>query len=97
VLLRFIVVMNVNFQNARLLGFVQVRVGAKIFALPVQSVHFERDTSSVTPAGGFFADENEGDQYGIIVDSDASESDVQAQIRRGSEEAVRHISQKLLN
>ena len=83
-------------QNARLLGFVQVRVGAKVFALPVQAVHFERDQVSDAPAGGFFA-EGGGEQYGIIVDGDASESDVQAQIRRGSEEAVRHISQKLLN
>jgi hypothetical protein len=89
--------MNANLQNARLLGFVQVRVGSQIFALPVQSVHFERDTSSVAPAGGFFADESGEEQYGIIVDGDASETDVQAQIRRGSEEAVRHISQKLLN
>jgi hypothetical protein len=94
--------MNLNLQNARLLGFVQVRVGAKIFALPVQSVHFERDSASGVPAGGFFAEEGTADggdahQYGIIVDSDATESDVQAQIQRGSEEAVRHISQKLLN
>ncbi len=89
--------MNVNLQNARLLGFVQVRVGAKVFALPVQAVHFERDQVSDSPAGGFFADEDAANQYGIIVDGDASESDVQAQIRRGSEEAVRHISQKFLN
>jgi hypothetical protein len=91
--------MNVNLQNARLLGFVQVRVGAKVFALPVQAVHFERDQESDTPAGGFFAEEDAAAQshYGIIVDGDASESDVQAQIRKGSEEAVRHISQKFLN
>jgi hypothetical protein len=89
--------MNANLQNARLLGFVQVRVGAKVFALPVQSVHFERDNASGPPAGGFFTDEDEGNPYGIIVDGDASESDVQAQIRRGSEEAVRHISQKMMN
>lgn len=89
--------MNVNLQNARLLGFVQVRVGAKVFALPVQAVHFERDQVSDTPAGGFFADDSSATQYGIIVDGDASESDVQAQIRKGSEDAVRHISQKFLN
>ena len=90
--------MNVsNLQNARLLGFVQVRVGSQIFALPVQSVHFERDQSSDAPAGGFFADDGSVDQYGIIVDGDASEIEVQAQIRKGSEEAVRHISRRFLN
>ena len=85
-------------QNARLLGFVQVRIGSNVFALPVQAVHFERDQVSNTPAGGFFADDASADtQYGIIVDGDASESDVQAQIKKGSEDAVRHISQKFLN
>jgi hypothetical protein len=89
--------MHVNNQNSRLLGFVQVRVGSQVFALPVQAVHFERDQASDVPAGGFFADESADTEYGIIVDGDASESDMQAQIRKGSEEAVRHISQRFLN
>ncbi|MGO8994372.1 MAG: hypothetical protein ACLQVI_13720 [Polyangiaceae bacterium] len=86
-----------NLSNARLLGFVQVRVGSKLYALPVQSVRFERDRATGAPAGGFFADEETPDQYGILVDGDASESDVQAQIKQGSEDAVRHISQRFLN
>ncbi len=81
-------------QNARLIGFVQVHVGARVFALPVQAVRFDRDRSSIPP-GGFFSDE--AGQYGIIVDGDASPSDVQAQIAAASAEAVRHISQKFLN
>ena len=86
--------MNIG-QNTRLLGYVQVQVGTKVFALPVQAVHFERDRTTMTPAGGFFTEES--GQYGIIVDGDASESDVQAQIMKASAEAVRHISQKFLN
>jgi hypothetical protein len=90
--------MNANhIQNARLLGFIQVRVGSQLFALPVQSVRFERDQNGDAPAGGFFAEGEGSDQYGILVDGDASESDVQAQIKRGSEEAVRHISRRFLN
>ncbi len=85
----------IHAQNTRLLGYVQVQVGSKVFALPVQAVHFERDRDTRTPAGGFFTEE-EG-QFGIIVDGDASESDVHAQIMKGSAEAVRHISQKFLN
>jgi hypothetical protein len=86
-----------GFQNARLLGFVQVRVGSQLFALPVQSVRFERDQLGESPAGGFFADEEGADKYGILVDGDASESDIQEQIKKGSEEAVRHISKRFLN
>jgi hypothetical protein len=85
-----------NIQNARLLGFVQVQVGPKTFALPVQAVHFERDGEAKSPAGGFFTEDEPG-QYGIIVDGDASDSDVQAQILKASEAAVRHISMKFLN
>jgi len=51
-----------NIQNARLLGFVQVQIGAKTFALPVQAVHFERDGEGQAPAGGFFTEE--AGQYG---------------------------------
>jgi len=89
-------------QNARLLGYVQVQVGSQVFALPVQAVHFERDRSpgddtAVTPdpAGGFFTEDS--GQFGIIVDGDASESDVHAQIMKASADAVRHISKKFLN
>jgi hypothetical protein len=94
-------IMNLNspvlsLQSARLLGFVQVRVGTQVFALPVQSVHFERDQLSAAPAGGFFTEDG-ADQYGIIVDGDATESEVQAQIKKGSEEAFRHISRRFLN
>ena len=85
-------------QSARLLGYVQVQVGSQVFALPVQAVHFERDRREereMSPAGGFFSEE--GGQLGIIVDGDASESDVHAQIVKASAEAVRHISKRFLN
>ncbi|WP_394829756.1 hypothetical protein [Pendulispora albinea] len=77
-----------------MIGFVQVHVGARIFALPVQAVKFDRDRSSIPP-GGFFSDE--AGQYGILVDGDASPSDVQAQIAAASAEAVRYISGRYLN
>jgi hypothetical protein len=85
-----------NFQNTRLLGYVQVRVGARIFAVPVQAVSFERDQPAAGLAGGFFTEEAQG-EYGIIVDGDASGTDLEEQIRKASVEAVRHISQKFLN
>jgi hypothetical protein len=88
--------MNATFQNARLLGFVQVRVGPKTYALPVQAVHFERDGQSTASAGGFFAGDG-ADDYGILVDDTASEGDVQEQIMKASIEAAHHFSRKYLN
>jgi hypothetical protein len=78
--------------NSKLIGYVQLRVGARVFALPVQAVRFDRDTG--TAPGGFFDEKGE---LGILVDSEASEVDVQAQIESASVEAVRHISRKFLN
>ena len=79
--------------NSRLIGFVQVHVGRRVFALPVQSVNVERDRTNIAP-GGLFRDD--AGQYGIIVDGEASPSDVQAQIVAASAEAVRVISEKYL-
>jgi hypothetical protein len=78
--------------NARLLGYVQLRVGERLYALPVQAVHFERDSG--TPPGGFFDEKGE---LGILVDGAASEVDVQAQIASASEDAVRYFARKYLN
>jgi len=78
----------------RLLGYVQLRVGPKVYALPVQSAKFDRD--SQTAPGGFFVEDHDG-ELGIMVDDDASPGEVQAQIARASAEAVKHISKKFLN
>lgn len=91
-----LVVMQTGAQNqgqlsGRLLGFVRVLVGGHVFDLPVQAVSYEKDGRKV--AGGFFVDDKE---LGIIVD-DTTQAEVQAQIERGTAEAVRHLSQKYLN
>jgi hypothetical protein len=78
--------------SGRLLGFVRVLIGGQQFELAVQSMTFEKDSERT--AGGFFV--NEG-HLGILVDEDASPEGVQAQIERGTEDAVRHLSQKYLN
>jgi hypothetical protein len=88
-------------ESARLLGFVQVHVGSRTIALPVQAVHFAShgDADAIGAernalAGGLF---EEGGQLGILVDDDASDADVQAQITKASAEAVRQLSQRYLN
>jgi len=85
---------DIGDNTAKLIGFVQVHVGAKIYALPVQAVRIERDRTSTAP-GGFFHDES--GQFGIIVDGDASPSVVQEQIAAASAEAVRFITKRFLN
>jgi hypothetical protein len=77
--------------SGRLLGFVRVLIGGQQFELAVQSMTFEKDGDRT--AGGFFV--NEG-QLGILVDEVSTEG-VQAQIEKGTAEAVRHLSRKYLN
>lgn len=78
--------------SGRLLGFVRVLIGGQQFDLAVQGVSFEKDSERT--AGGFFVSEG---QLGILVDEDGSPASVQAQIERGTADAVRHLSQKYLN
>jgi len=79
-------------QEGRLLGFVRVVVGGHVCDLAVQAIAFDSDNERA--AGGFFVDRG---QLGIIVDDAGSAAQVQAQIEKGTAEAVRHLSQKYLN
>jgi hypothetical protein len=81
-----------NAVTGRLLGFVRVLVGGHVFDLPVQAVSLEKDGDRA--AGGFFVHDRE---LGIIVDDAAPEAQMQAQIEKGTAEAVRHLSRKYLN
>ena len=78
--------------RARLLGFVRVVVGGQVFDLAVQSFSFEKDGDGA--AGGFFSKDG---QLGILVDDSVSAPEAKAQIERGTAEAVRHLSQRVLN
>jgi hypothetical protein len=78
--------------SSRLLGYVQLRVGERIVAVPVQAMKLDRDGRK--RPGGFYA---EGSQLGIYVDEQAPEADVQEQIRLASNDAVLHIARKLFN
>ena len=78
--------------SGRLLGFVRVVVGGQVFDLAVQSVSFEKDSDAT--AGGFFSKDG---QLGILVDDSVSAPEAKAQIERGTAEAVRHLSQRVLN
>ena len=78
--------------RAQLRGFVRVVVGGQVFDLAVQSLSFEKDGDGT--AGGFFSKDG---QLGILVDESVSASEAKAQIERATAEAVRHLSQRVLN
>jgi hypothetical protein len=84
--------MSVVSNSSRLLGYVQLLVGERMYALPVQAVRFDRDSG--TAPGGFFDEKGE---LGILVDTEASPSEVQAQIESASVDAIRHISRRFMN
>ncbi len=84
-----------NPNQMRLVGVVQVRVGGRLYALPVSALEFASDQSdSTVHRGGFFV---QGETMGILVDEAASEQQMRQQVMDGCAEAVRHLSAKFLN
>lgn len=81
-------------RDSRLVGYVEVHVGSKKIALPVQSVRYDRD-SDVGMPGGLFQDEDGA--FGILVDEGADPAVVKAQIAAAAEEAGRRLARRLLN
>lgn len=83
--------------QGRLIGVVQVQVGAQVFALPVQAVKLDRDNrdGGGHRPGGFFRDE--AGHLGILVDEGTEGRELERQITAGMEDAVRHISRRFLN
>ena len=78
--------------SSRLLGYIQLRVGSQLVAVPVQSMRLDADGGE--RPGGFYA---EGNDVGIYVDTDAGAGDVAEQIRRATHDAVRHMGRKHFN
>jgi hypothetical protein len=80
--------------DSRFLGYVQVKVASRVFALPVEAAPLGRD-GGVSREAGFFSEGT--DRFGILVDSEASDDVQRATIERASADAERHLSRKLLN
>jgi len=88
--------MRVESQSAgRLLGYVQVQVASQTFALRVEALPPKNGSDDDRRQPGFFTDDNDG--YGIFVDGEASQSEVDQTIEKASVDATRHISRKVLN
>lgn len=80
--------------DGRFLGYVRVQVASRFVDLPVRAAQLNRpDGSTLKP--GFFS---EGpDDFGILVDVEASDAEQQKAIERASADAERHLSRKMLN
>jgi len=78
--------------SGKLLGFVRVVVGGHVFDLAVQSMSLEKDGEK--SAGGFFSDNG---QLGIVVDDTVTPPEMKEQLEKATAQAVRHLSQKVLN
>ncbi len=85
---------NAKIEGGRLVGVVQLRVGGRLYAVPVQAIDFASSESTTDHTGGFFV---QGDTMGILVDETASEEQMRTQVMEGCAEAARHLSAKFLN
>ncbi len=85
---------NTQLAQGRLVGVVQLRVGGRLYAVPVQAMGFASSDGIADHSGGFFV---QGDTMGILVDETASEEQMRSQVMEGCAEAARHLSAKFLN
>ncbi len=81
-------------QTSRVVGVIQLRVGARVFALPVEEATLTSPDGSKKPGGFFFEGPH---RFGILVDRDLSEAERSADIQKASVEAAVIIAKKFLN
>ncbi len=81
-------------QTSRVVGVIQLRVGARVFALPVEEATLTSADGSKKPGGFFFEGPH---RFGILVDRDLSEAERSADIQKASVEAAVIIAKKFLN
>jgi hypothetical protein len=80
--------------QGRFLGYVDIKVGSRVFKLPIEAAPLEPGEEAAAKAG-FFSQGTES--LGILVDSNAPDGEQRATIARASVEAERFISRKFLN
>jgi hypothetical protein len=76
--------------ESELLGFVELEVGSLAVQVPVRAA----EPATELPLASF---ETEGDSCAILVRGDTSSRAVEVALRDAAEDAVKHLSRKLLN
>ena len=80
--------------EAELVGFLELQVGSLAVKVPVRSARAAGQDWTALPLATF---ETEGSSFASLVRGDTSSKAVERAIREAAQEAVRHLSKKLLN
>ncbi|WP_437811453.1 hypothetical protein [Sorangium sp. So ce1078] len=79
-----------NLSKSELVGFVELEVGSLAVQVPIRAA----EAATELPLASF---EAEGDNCAILVRGDTSSKAVEVALRHAAQEAVKHLSKKLLN
>lgn len=77
--------------NKDVVGYVELQVGSLKVEVPIRAA---RQGSATGPLAKF---EAEGNNFAILVHGDVSSKPVERAMKEAANEAVRHLSRKLLN
>ena len=80
--------------EARLLGYVELRVASRVFKLPVEAAPIDASSDAALKPG--FFSRGAGD-LGILVDANATDAVQRATVERASADATSFISRTYLN
>ena len=83
-----------SISEAELVGFLELQVGSLAVKVPVRSAGTAEEARAAVPLASF---EMEGNSFAILVRGDTSSKAVERAMRDAAQEAVRHLSRKLLN
>jgi hypothetical protein len=80
--------------ETKLVGYIELEVGSLEVQVPIRAADSVADSEGIKPLASFVT---EGDAYAIVVRGDSSSAAVEGAVRLAAQEAVRHLSRKLLN
>ena len=78
--------------SAKILGYVELKVGTLDVEVPIRAREVVNQQNA--PLAMF---EVEGDAYAIVVSSDSRSQNMREAVEQAAEDALRHLSRKLLN
>jgi hypothetical protein len=80
--------------SAKILGYVELKVGTLDIEVPIRAREAPLPVAAGAPLAMF---EVEGDMYAIVVSSDSRSANMREAVEQAAEDALRHLSRKLLN
>ena len=83
--------------EAELVGFLELQVGSLAVKVPVRTASAAGDATKEKAAVPLASFETEGSAFAIVVRGDTSSKAVERAMHQAAEEAMRHLSRKLMN